>query len=84
MEDFLVKSQAKGEFFLGSDLTAADFMMFFALEAGIQHGSLNEESYPTLYNYVRRMQERAAYQQAGEKVTKASGEKFVPFSESRM
>lgn len=84
MEDFITKSQDKGEFFLGSDLTAVDFMVFFALEGGIQHGSLNEGSYPKLYNYVRRMQKREAYERAGEKVTKASGEKFVPFSEARM
>ncbi|KAF2683775.1 glutathione transferase [Lentithecium fluviatile CBS 122367] len=84
MEDFLTKSQEKGEFFLGSDLSAVDFMMFFVLEGGVQHGSLTEESYPKLYNYVRRMQDRKAYQRAGDRVTKASGEKFVPFSEARM
>jgi len=76
--------QAKGEFFLGSDLSAADFMIVFLLEGGMQHGSLNEASYPKLYTYVRRMQEREAYKRAGERVTKASGEKFVPFSEARM
>ena len=84
MEDFLTKSQDKGEFFLGSSLTAVDFMIFFALEGALQHGSLNETNYPKLYHYVRRMQEREAYKRAGEKVTEASGEKFVPFSEARM
>jgi glutathione S-transferase len=83
IEDFLAKAQDKGDFFLGSDLTAVDFMIFFALEGGIQHGSLSESTYPKLYNYVRRMQEREAYQRAGEKVTKASGEEFVPFSEAQ-
>jgi glutathione S-transferase len=84
MENFLAKSQGKGEFFLGSDLTAVDFMIFFALEGGIQHGSLTEASYPTLYKYTRKMQEREAYIRAGERVTEASGEKFVPFSEAKM
>lgn len=84
LENHLAEMQAKGEFFLGSDLSAADFMIVFLLEGGMQHGSLNEASYPKLYTYVRRMQEREAYKRAGERVTKASGEKFVPFSEARM
>jgi glutathione S-transferase len=84
MEEFLAKSQEKGEFFLGSNLTPVDFMMFFVLEAGVQHGSLNEQSWPRLFKYVRRMQARDAYQRGGERVAKASGEEFVPFSEAKM
>jgi glutathione S-transferase len=84
MEDFLTKSEEKGEFFLGSDLTAVDFMMFFALEAGVKHGSVNEKSYLKLFSYVKRIQARDAYQRGGAKVTEASGEKYVPFSEANL
>ena len=82
IETFLTESP-EHEFLCGADLTAADFMMIFVLEAGVLFKMLNETSYPKLYSYVRRIQDRDAYKRAGDRVTEASGVKYVPFSESK-
>ena len=84
LEDQLKTSPNNGDFLCGPNLTAADIMMSFVLEGGIQHTSLNETDYPKVYNYIRKLQAREAYIRAGDKVTEASGEKFVPFSEAKM
>ncbi|KAF2194495.1 glutathione transferase [Zopfia rhizophila CBS 207.26] len=84
LENYLAASPNNGEFFSGSSLTGADFMMAFALEAAVQRAPLNETTYPKLYSWVKRMQAREAYKRAGEKVSEASGEKYVPFSEVKM
>ncbi|PSN74179.1 glutathione transferase [Corynespora cassiicola Philippines] len=84
LEGYLAASPNNGEFFCGSDLTGADIQMIFALEAAIAHGTLTESAYPKLYSYVRRIQARDGYKRAGERVTEASGEPYVPFSEQSL
>jgi glutathione S-transferase len=81
LEDYL--SQSKGEFFCGDKITGADIMIHFALEGGTQRVPLSETSYPKLYEYMRRLQKRDAYERAAKRVTEASGEKFVPFSDAK-
>ena len=81
LEGLLAESPAD-EFLCGPNLTGADFMMIFVLEAAVLFKELNETSYPKLYSYVRRIQNRDAYKRAGDKVTEASGIKYVPFSET--
>ncbi|KAF1980248.1 glutathione transferase [Bimuria novae-zelandiae CBS 107.79] len=83
LETFLSESP-ENEFLCGPNLTVADFMMIFALEAAVLFRALNETSYPKLYSYVRRIQNRDAYKRAGEKVSEVSGVKYVPFSESKL
>lgn len=82
LESLLAESP-EDHFFCGPELTTAEFMMIFVLEGGILFGALNETSYPKLYSYVRRIQNRDAYKRAGDKVSEASGVKYVPFSESK-
>ncbi len=53
------------EFFVGSDLTGADIMMSFPLEAARARGILS--NYPALSAFVERIQERPAYVRALEK-----------------
>lgn len=84
LEDYLMSSPSKGEFFCGSSITAADIMIHFGLEGGCQRVPLSETSYPNLYKYMRRLQERDAYKRAGKKVEEASKEKYVPFSETKL
>ncbi|KAI8932613.1 hypothetical protein NX059_010112 [Plenodomus lindquistii] len=81
LEDYLSKSS--GEFFAGPELSGADIMIHFALEAGCQRVPLSETSYPKLYAYMRKLQQRDAYKRAGERVTEASGEQYVPYSEMK-
>lgn len=80
LEDMLGKSPA-GEFFCGATVTGADIMLNFVLEGAIQNKSLTETAYPRLYKYVRNCQSLETYKKAGDRVTEASGEKYVPFSE---
>ncbi|KAF3050088.1 hypothetical protein E8E11_010440 [Didymella keratinophila] len=82
LEQYLKDSPSKGEYFCCDKLTSADIMMHFALEGAVKKKALNETDYPTLYRYVRRLQALDSYKRAGEAVEKASGEKYVPFSES--
>ncbi|KZM20347.1 Glutathione transferase [Ascochyta rabiei] len=82
LEGYLKSSPSQGEFFCSDSLTAADIMLHFALEGAVKRKALSEQSYPTLYKYVRRLQETASYKAAGNSVEKASGEKYVPFSEA--
>lgn len=56
-------------------------MIHFAFEGAANRGALSETSYPKLYDYMRRLQGRDAYKRAGESVTKASGEQYVPYSD---
>ncbi|KAF2197584.1 glutathione S-transferas-like protein [Delitschia confertaspora ATCC 74209] len=82
LEDYLSKSA--GEFFAGSQLTAADFSIVFPIEGVMSKKVVTAEKYPKLYEYVLRMQARDAYKRAGDKVTEVSGEKYVNFSEGGM
>lgn len=83
LESLLAESP-EDEFICGPNLTGADFMMIFDLEAAMLSKSLDERSYPKLYSYVRRIQSREEYKRAGDKVSEASGVKYVPFSDSKL
>ncbi|CAN9117706.1 unnamed protein product [Alternaria sp. RS040] len=84
LEDYLIKSPSKGEFFCSDKLTAADIMIHFGLEGATQRLPLSETNYPKLYEYMRRLQKRDAYKSAAKRVEEASGEKFVPFSDAKL
>jgi hypothetical protein len=56
-------------------------MIHFALEAGTQRVPLNDTRFPGLYQYMRRMQKRDAYQRAAKRVSEASGNEYVPYSD---
>jgi glutathione S-transferase len=79
LEDYLTKSS--GEFFCGDKLTGADIMLHFALEGATRRVPLNETTYPKLYEYMRRLQKRDAYQRAAKRVSEESGEEYVPYSD---
>ncbi|KAF2642163.1 glutathione transferase [Massarina eburnea CBS 473.64] len=81
LEERLGKAPA-GTFIVGDTVTGADIMLLIVLEGAIQKKSLTESAYPKLYKYVRHIQSLDTYKKAGDRVTEASGEKFVPFSEA--
>jgi len=81
LENYLAESSSNGDYFCGSELTAADIMVHFVLEAAVARVPLTEQTYPKLHSYVYRLQKRDAYKRAGERVSKLSGEEFVPMSE---
>lgn len=80
---FLEEYLGDGDYFCGSDITGADIMLGFALEAAVGRASLNETTYPKLHRLIQRSQAREAYKRAGERIEKETGEKFVPMSEVR-
>lgn len=82
LEDYLKTSPSQGQYFCSASLTSADIMLHFVLEGAVKKKALTEQKYPVLYKYVRRLQELDSYKRAGASVEKASGEKFVPFSET--
>ncbi|KAI4632663.1 hypothetical protein J4E80_000020 [Alternaria sp. BMP 0032] len=84
LEDYLVNSPSKGEFFCSDKLTAADIMIHFGLEGATQRLPLSETSYPKLYEYMRRLQKSDGYVRAAKRVEEASGEKYVPFSDAKL
>ncbi|CAO2652513.1 Nn.00g007960.m01.CDS01 [Neocucurbitaria sp. VM-36] len=84
LEDYLTSSPSKGDFFCGPSITGADIMMHFALEGAAQRVPLSETNYPKLYEYMRRLQTRDAYKRAADRVSEASGEKYVPFSDLKL
>ena len=55
------------------NLSAADFMMAFPLEAAQQIAGVTEAKYPLLTDYLRRVQEREAYKRAIERIIKETG-----------
>ena len=84
LEDYLIKSPSNGEFFCGPNITGADMMMHLALEGATQRVPLSETSYPKLYEYMRRLQGRDAYKRAAERVSEASGDKYLSFAELKL
>lgn len=78
---FLEEYLGDGEYFCGSEVTGADIMLGFALEAAVRRAPLNESNYPKLHRLVKRTQAREAYKRAGERIEKETGEKFIPMSE---
>lgn len=81
LENYLITSPSNGEFFCGQTITGADIMLHFGLEGGTKRVPLSETSYPKLYEYMRRLQGRDAYKRAADRVSEASGEKYVPYSD---
>jgi glutathione S-transferase len=82
LENYLVESS--GEFFCGKNFTGADVMIHYALEGATQRVPLSETSYPKLYEYMRRLQQRDAYKRAAQRAEEASGKKYVPYSDLKI
>lgn len=64
--NFLEAELSEREWFAGDELTAADIMMSFPLEAASARGSL-ETSHPRLARFVQRIHARDAYERALER-----------------
>ncbi|NCF73096.1 MAG: glutathione S-transferase [Gammaproteobacteria bacterium] len=64
--DFMEASLSRSPWFCGEKMTAADIQMSFAIEAAAVRTNL-EGDYPQLAAYLKRIQERPAYQAALDK-----------------
>jgi glutathione S-transferase len=75
--DFLEDSLAKsGDFFAGPNLTGADFIMSYPIQAALEARILNKQKYPKLTAWVARFEAREAYLKAIKVVESQTSEKF--------
>lgn len=61
--DYIESRLQDRQWLVGDQLSAADIMMIFPLEAGLSR-QISAESHPNIATYVRRIHERKAYQRA--------------------
>jgi glutathione S-transferase len=73
LESLLETSPDQGEYFCGKDLTAADILMSFPLEAGRSPSGLSKEQYPRIWAYVERLHNAPAYKRAVQKIESIEG-----------
>lgn len=64
--DFMEQSLANQSWFAGTDISGADFLMIFPVEAAATRGGL-DEAYPRLAAYMQRVHQRPAFQRALER-----------------
>ena len=76
LESQLATVPGDGQFLCGEELTGADIMMLFPLEAALHDGLIKAEEYPKVAAWVKRMHERDAYKSATQKATEATGEPY--------
>ena len=62
------------KYITGNELATADIMMVFVLELCVAKAGLTEQGWPAIMRYLKRLQAREAYRQAGERVEKEFGE----------
>jgi glutathione S-transferase len=74
IEGQLATSPDGGEFLCGKELTGADIMMSFPLDAANGRSGVKKENFPKAFAYVAKMYERDAYKRATQKIIEAEGE----------
>lgn len=73
LENQLETSPDGGSFLCGKDLTAADVLMSFPLEAGESRSGMTKEQCPKLWGYVAQLHEREAYKRSVKKIEEIEG-----------
>lgn len=74
LEDQLSSSPDGGEYLCGNDLTAADILMSFAIEAGNRSSGFKQEQFPKVFAYLEKLHQQAGYKKATEKIIETEGE----------
>ena len=73
LESQIQSSPGGGQYLCGTELTGADILMVFPLEAAKGRGFITAEKYPGLVAYVDRLSEREAYKTAVAKIVEVEG-----------
>lgn len=73
LEEQVNTSPDGGRYLCGDELSSADIMMIFILEASMTEDVISKEAYPGLAKYLGHAQEREAYKKAVEKVIELEG-----------
>jgi glutathione S-transferase len=71
----LSSSPNSGKFIAGANLTGADIMMQYPLQAGKERVGLDQ--YPKLIEYIDLLRERDAYKRAIKKTEEVTGKPFT-------
>ena len=73
LENQLETSPGGGSFLCGKDLTAADILVSFALEAGQSRSGKSEKECPKMWAYIEKLHQRKAYQRSVQKIESIEG-----------
>lgn len=76
LESQLATSPDGGEFLCGKDLTAADILMTFPLQAAKGSGKIDAEKCPKLLAYIEKLENMPMAKQAIARIEKDSGEPY--------
>jgi glutathione S-transferase len=76
IEEQLATVPDGGEFFCGKEMTGADIMMLFPLQAAKGRAGVSQSSHPKICAWVDRMQALDSYKRADKKIEEATGEKI--------
>ena len=74
IEDQLATSPDDGQYLCGDEITGADILMSFPLEAGNSRSGVKQEEFPKVFAYVERLHEREAYKRATDKIIEVEGQ----------
>jgi len=74
LESQIASSPDGGEYLCGKEITGADILMSFPLEAARGRAGLDADKYPKLCAYIDRLQTRDAYKRAVQKIIDIEGE----------
>ncbi|KAI9888375.1 MAG: hypothetical protein M1814_000536 [Vezdaea aestivalis] len=77
LEDQLETAPDGGPYFCGKEITGADIILSFPLEAGKARIGLTQEKYPKLWAFAEKVKEREAWQKAKQKIEEDFGEYVV-------
>ncbi|KAL1637928.1 bifunctional glutathione transferase/peroxidase [Neofusicoccum ribis] len=67
-----------GDYLTGKDITAADILMSYPLEAATLRAGMTKDKYPKLSAYVDRLHEREAFKKANAKIKEVTGHEYDP------
>ena len=73
LEDQLASSPDGGDYLCGKEITGADILMSFPIEAGNSRSRIKQEQFPKVFAYVERLYQREAYKRATEKIIEVEG-----------
>lgn len=74
LEGQLATSPGDGDYFCGNELTAAEIMLSFPLEAGKTRSGFTQDQYPKIWALIDRIHARDAYKRAVAKIVEVEGE----------
>lgn len=73
LEEQLKTAPKGGGYLCGDQITAADILMSFPLEAGKSRSGMSKEQCPLVVDYINRLHQREAYKRSVKKIEDVEG-----------